>query len=201
MSFRSGAAAEEPAVACSAHAEGALCLAVFETWAFLNPYAVLGFALVNVVRSQVFILSTSIAVMPASGKAPLLETREKWGTPRGLHDVALPTSEPTSNRVIAAIPPPPILSFHVPRSRPPHSAPPLLGIRLLPPAARASRSHAASRPRHLCRHADWRRQVTLLPVAGGNLGAHYGGGLSADCADAGPGRAARADGNPCGGVE
>lgn len=60
---------------------GAPGLAVFETWAFPEPSATLGFARVNVERSQISILTTSTTAMPPSGNAPLLETREKRGTP------------------------------------------------------------------------------------------------------------------------
>ncbi len=47
----------------------------------LEPYAVLGFALVNAVRSRIFILSTLTAALLGPRNAPLLKTREKWGTP------------------------------------------------------------------------------------------------------------------------
>jgi hypothetical protein len=46
--------------------------------AFPKPCTILSSTLVKVLRSQIFILSTSTA---SSGNAPLLETHENWGTP------------------------------------------------------------------------------------------------------------------------
>src|SRR5260221_10326033 len=74
----------------------------------------------------------------------------------------IPTSEPASNRVIAGISPPPILSFHVPRSRPAHSPPPLLRIRLVSSASGAGGAHAPGRTRHLRRHAAPKSPLPFL---------------------------------------
>ena len=51
----------------------------------------------------------------------------------------------------------------------------------------------------MCSHADGRREIALLSVAGSDHdGKNGSGGFAADCIDAGPSGAAYADGNPVG---
>ena len=57
-------------------------------------------------------------------------------------------------------------------------------------------------PRHLRRDAHRRREIALLPTAGGDAaGKNRGRGFAADRADAGSGGATRADGNRGGAAE
>ena len=70
-----------------------------------------------------------------------------------------------------------------------------LGIRFVPAFAGAHRAQPARRAGQLRGHADRRRKVTVLPVAGGDVGTNRHRGLAIDCADAGPGGATGADGN------
>src|SRR5208283_2691970 len=75
----------------------------------------------------------------------------------------------------------------------------LLGIPRVSPQTGECYPQSAGGARYLCRDADGRREVAVLPASGSDFGQDGGGGFSADRADAGPSRATGADGHSCGG--